>query len=631
MLRLQGLTLRRGTKLLLESASLSVFPGQKIGIVGPNGSGKSSLFALLRGELLPDAGEIDLPRDWVLAHVAQEVPDLERGSLDFVIDGDAELRQLESDLAREDADGHRIGELHARIADIEGHSARSRAASLMAGLGFSPDDHDRSVREFSGGWRVRLQLARALMCRSDLLLLDEPTNHLDLDAVFWLESWLRAYRGTLLVISHDREFLDNVVQGICHFDQGTLRSYAGGYSAFERTRAEVLSHQQALYEKQQRQIEHLEAFVRRFRAKATKARQAQSRLKALDRMSVIAQVQATTPFEFEFADPGGFADPLLSLEKVGAAYGESVVLEAVDCVIRPGARIGLLGRNGAGKSTLVRLIAGTLTPTGGQRLLGRDVRIGYFAQHQVEQLRSDDSALGHLARLDPRAREQDLRDFLGGFNFRGDAVLAAVDTMSGGERARLALALITYSRPHLLLLDEPTNHLDMEMRNALALALQSFTGAMVLVSHDRALLRTTVDDLWLVADRKVRPFDGDLDEYRAWLEAAAAPERDPAGRAPDGTTRKEQKRVEAEARQRAASARKPIEQRLKQVESAMSRHEERLRALEARLAAPDIYDAQRKDELKAGLLEQSDVRRELEALEEEWLALHEKLEAVVSG
>ncbi len=630
MLRIHNLSLRRGTKLLLDSASVTIHPGHRVGLVGPNGCGKSSLFALLLGHLSPDQGDAVFPPGWTVAHVAQEVPDLDRATLDFVMDGDAELRAIEDELAHPDPDGHRLAELHARFADIGGHGARSRAAVLLNGLGFSEADHTRSLREFSGGWRVRLQLARALMARSDLLLLDEPTNHLDLDAVFWLESWLRGYRGTLLVISHDREFLDNVVQSICAVENGTLRLYAGGYSTFERTRADALAHQQALYERQQRTIAHLESFVTRFRAKATKARQAQSRLKALERMDVIAQVQVASPFSFEFAEPGGFADPILALEGIRAGYGDKTVLAKVDMEVRPGARLGLLGRNGAGKSTLVRVLAGTLAPLAGERRLGKDVRVGYFAQHQLEQLRHDESPLAHMTRLDRQAREQDLRDYLGGFNFRGDFVTAPVGPMSGGEKARLALALIVYTKPHLLLLDEPTNHLDMDMRNALTMALQSFTGAMILVSHDRALLRATVDELWLVADAAVRPFDGDLDDYRAWLEKSVAAASETAAGGADAATRRDQRRAEAQNRQRLAEIRKPIEKRLKAVEAVMQQSEGRLRELETRLAAPDIYDPAQKDQLKTLLREQAECRARLEEAELEWLTLQEQLEAALA-
>jgi len=628
MIRLSNLSLRRGVKVLLERAALSIHAGQRVGVVGSNGCGKSTLFALLQGGVEPDEGDAEVPASWVTAHVAQEVPDLDRSALDFVMDGDAELRVVEAQIAAAGDDGQKLGELHARFSDIGGHGAVARASVLLDGLGFAPADRQTSVRAFSGGWRVRLQLARALMCRSDLLLLDEPTNHLDLDAVFWLEEWLRGYPGTLLVISHDREFLDNVVQAICHFDQKALKLYPGGYSAFERARAEQLSHQQAMHERQQREIAHLRSFVERFRAKATKAKQAQSRLKALDRMQVIAEVQVATPFDFEFADPGRASDPLIAIEVGAARYGDVEVLGGVDLVIRPGARVGLLGRNGAGKSTLVKMIAGTLALSRGTRQIGRDVRIGYFAQHQLDQLRADDTPLGHLQRMDPAVREQDHRDFLGGFDFRGDAAMAVVGPMSGGEKARLALALITYAKPHLLLLDEPTNHLDMDMRNALTIALQSFSGAMVLVSHDRSLLRATADEFRLVADGRVQPFDGDLEDYRAWLES---PERRyviASAESGEASGRREQRRAEAEARQKLSALRKPFEKRLKEVEAALAAVEPELRTLESRLAAPDIYEVSRKAELQDCLMRQAALRGQSEALEHEWLELHEKLEAV---
>jgi ATP-binding cassette, subfamily F, member 3 len=501
---------------------------------------------------------------------------------------------------------------------------------LMAGLGFATADHPRPVREFSGGWRVRLQLARALMSRSDLLLLDEPTNHLDLDAVIWLEQWLASYQGTLLVISHDREFLDNVVTAVCHFDNGTLKLYSGGFTAFERTRAEQLAQQNATHDRQIREIEKLEAFVARFRAKATKARQAQSRLKALDRIELVARAQADSEFDFSFADPGGASDPLLVLDDVAAGYGDHVVLAGLKLTIRPGSRIGLLGRNGAGKSTLTKVLAGTLPPLSGARHEGRALRIGYFAQHQIDQLREDDTPLGHFLRLDRRAREQDLRDFLGGFGFHGDAALLPVGPMSGGEKARLSLALIVYRKPHLLLLDEPTNHLDLQMRGALTLALQAFPGALVLVSHDRSLLRAAVDEFWLVAGGAAVPFDGDLEDYREWLAAGTTPVRsdEPTRDAPN---RREQRRLEAEARAQAAAQRKPLENKLKALENQIAQLEREKQHLETRMAAPDLYAPERKDTLKACLLDQARIAGRLAELEESWLALHEEMERSASA
>ncbi len=629
MIRIDSLVLARGARRLLEGASLAVHAGQKVGLVGSNGCGKSSLFALLLGELLPDAGNVSMPSSWVTAHVAQELPALERPAREFVIDGAAELRTLEAALAAAEGDGHAAGELHARLAQINAHAAPARAAVLMAGLGFSESDAARPVGEFSGGWRVRLQLARALMARSDLLLLDEPTNHLDLDAVIWLEQWLGSYRGTLLVISHDREFLDNVVNAVCHMTQARLRLYAGGFGDFERARAEEVARQAALRASQERHVAQLESFVARFRAKATKARQAQSRLKALDRIRLVARVQADEPFEFSFDDPGEATDPLLVLEDCAAGYGAAPVIAGVDLQIRPGARIGLLGRDGAGKSTLTRLVAGRLAPCAGERREGRGVRIGYFTQHTLEQLREDDSPLGHLARLEPAAREQDLRDFLGGFGFRGDDALRPCGPMSGGEKARLCLALLCRGRPHLLLLDEPTNHLDMAMRGALTLALQSYPGAVLLVSHDRTLLRGGVDEFLLVSDGGVQPFDGDLDDYRAWLLARRDGVPAPApGPAP---SRRAQRRAEAEARNRAASQRRPVQSRLETVEREMARCEAGKRALETCLAAPDIYDAAKRDVLAKALREQGRIGAQLAALEEEWLALQEQLEILAAA
>ncbi|MBX9631221.1 MAG: ATP-binding cassette domain-containing protein [Burkholderiales bacterium] len=632
MISLRGVTLQRGTRRLLEGANLAVYPGQKVGVIGRNGCGKSSLFQLLLGTLHVDEGDVSIPPRWVVAQVEQEVPALERAALEFVIDGDAELRAVEADLAQAESagDGVRLGELHGRLAEIDAHSAPARAATLMAGLGFATADHPRPVREFSGGWRVRLQLARALMSRSDLLLLDEPTNHLDLDAVIWLEQWLASYQGTLLVISHDREFLDNVVTAVCHFDNGTLKLYSGGFTAFERTRAEQLAQQNATHDRQIREIEKLEAFVARFRAKATKARQAQSRLKALDRMELVARAQADSEFDFSFADPGGASDPLLVLDDVAAGYGDHVVLAGLKLTIRPGSRIGLLGRNGAGKSTLTKVLAGTLPPLTGARHEGRALRIGYFAQHQIDQLREDDTPLGHFLRLDRRAREQDLRDFLGGFGFHGDAALLPVGPMSGGEKARLSLALIVYRKPHLLLLDEPTNHLDLQMRGALTLALQAFPGALVLVSHDRSLLRAAVDEFWLVADGAAVAFDGDLEDYREWLAAGTTPVRsdEPARDAPN---RREQRRLEAEARAQAAAQRKPLENKLKALENQIAQLEREKQHLETRMAAPDLYAPERKDTLKACLLDQARIAGRLAELEESWLALHEEMERSASA
>src|SRR5688572_3133196 len=524
LIRLSQVTLRRGAKVLLEGADLTIHPGERIGLIGANGSGKTSLFALLRGELHADKGDAELPAHWRIAHVAQETPALDRAAVEYVIDGDVTLRRLEQEVEATH-DGTRLGELHASLGDAGVYTARSRAETLLLGLGFSQTELTQAVSTFSGGWRMRLNLAQALMCPSDLLLLDEPTNHLDLDAIIWLEDWLARYPGTLLVISHDRDFLDGVVKSIVHIDQKKLRRYSGDYSSFEVQRAQQVVLTQNLIEKQTRERAHLQSFIDRFRAKATKARQAQSRMKMLAKMEDLAPLHVAAPFSFEFREPERSPDPLLVLEDVSSGYGEKVVLQDVELSLRSGERIGLLGVNGAGKSTLVKTIAGTLAPLSGNLVLNKGVKVGYFAQHQVEMLRDEESPLWHLKRIaDSKVREQDLRDYLGGFNFPGDMATGPVENFSGGEKARLALALIVWLRPNLLLLDEPTNHLDLETREALTVALAQFEGTLVLVSHDRHLLRATTEKLLIVADGTVREFDGDLDDYRDWLlKKAPAP------------------------------------------------------------------------------------------------------------
>jgi ATP-binding cassette subfamily F protein 3 len=595
MLNFSDVGLRRGRRVLFSGATFSLFRGGKIGITGENGSGKSSLLALVRGEIGPEAGSFEMPSQLQIAHVAQELDATDRAALDFVLDGDAELRAIELQLAEAEQadDGLRLGELHAHYAAIGGYDARARGGRLMHGLGFSSADEARAVRAFSGGWRVRLNVARALMCRSDLLLLDEPTNHLDLDAIIWLEGWLLEYRGTLLLIAHDREFLDRVTDRIVNLEHGHARAYRGNYSAFETQRAAELAEQSALYARQQREIRHMESFVERFRAKATKARQAQSRLKALERMQRIAPAHVDSPFEFSFATPAKLPRPLLALEEQAAGYGQRHVLEGVSLTIAPGDRLALLGRNGAGKSTLMKLLAGELPGLTGTRTEARDLKLGYFAQHQLEQLAVKHSPFEQLQALDQqlrggagRAPEQDLRDYLAGFGFRGDRVFEPVAPFSGGEKARLVLALVAYRRPNLLLLDEPTNHLDLEMRQALAVALQEYEGAVVLVSHDRHLLRTVADEFLLVAAGRARPFDGDLEDYARWLAehvpgAAAVPAgvpgvavpapappataSPPANRAAD--TRKDRKRAEAQRRAALSPLRAKVAQYEQQIEA----------------------------------------------------------------
>jgi ATP-binding cassette subfamily F protein 3 len=636
MIRFENLALRRGTKLLFSDATLQIAAGEHVGLVGDNGSGKSSLFALLRGELHADAGDLLLPAHWRIAHVAQQAPAGERPAAEFVIDGDRELRALERALADAEArhDGHAAGELHARLADHDAYRARSRAESLLLGLGFRPDELERPVSSFSGGWRMRLALAQTLMQPAELLLLDEPTNHLDLDAIVWLEDWLARHRGTLIVISHDRDFLDATTTVTLHLDGERLARYGGSYSRFERERALRAVVQHSAYQRQQREIAHLQSFIERFRAKASKARQAQSRLKALDRMVRIAPAHAAAPLHFEFATPAASPNPMLVLDAADCGYPGHRVLAGVRLTLAPGQRIGLLGANGQGKTTLIRTLAGELAPLAGRVSAGRGLAIGYFAQHEIERLRQQDSPLEHLVRLArelrPEARELELRAFLGSFDFTGERALAPVAPLSGGEQARLALALIVFRRPNLLLLDEPTNHLDLETRAALAMALASYEGTLVVVSHDRHLLRTTADEFLLVADGRVAPFDGDLDDYRAWLEARG---REAAGggapaaaaRAPK---RREQRRERAAGQDRVAALRRPIERAIAALETRVERLSAERRLLEARLADGAIYAPERRAELAEALRRQAEVRRELDAAEREWLERHEALQAL---
>jgi len=628
LITLRNLSLARGGKLLIEGAACQIHAGQKVGVVGANGCGKSSLFALILGELHAEAGELELPPGWVVAHVAQETPADARTAIDHVLDGDAELRRVESEVAAAEHthDGEAIGLAHERLHQIGGYGARARASALLHGLGFADRDAGRPVSSFSGGWRVRLNLARALMCRSDLLLLDEPTNHLDLDAVIWLEQWLKGYRGTLLLISHDRDFLDAVVGTVAHIEARMLRLYAGNYSAFESARAQQLATQRAMLEKQQREIAKLHRFIDRFRAKATKARQAQSRIKALARLEDVAPAHVDSPFEFCFEEPLASPDPLILLEDVALGYGEAPVLEGLRLTLRPGERIGLLGRNGAGKSTLIKCLAGELEPLRGQRLDGRGLAVGYFAQHQLEQLRPDESPLQHLMRAEPATREQDLRDFLGGFDFRNDMALAPVGRFSGGEKSRLALALLIRRRPNLLLLDEPTNHLDLEMRHALTVALSEYEGAVVLVSHDRHLLRSAVDRFLLVANGQAVPFDGDLDDYRAWLESVDTSGRDDGGGAATAPSRKQQRREEAEAKDRRAAQIRPLRHELGAVEKDLESLGSEKAVLDTRLADPAAYAGSDRVALQENLKRQAELARLIEAAEERWLELQQRIE-----
>ncbi|HEY5756212.1 MAG TPA: ATP-binding cassette domain-containing protein [Steroidobacter sp.] len=637
MLSFSSLALRRGTRLLISDASFTVYRGEKVGIVGANGCGKSSLLSLVLGELQPDAGSVEFPSQLVVAHVAQELEATDRPAIEFVMDGDKELRETEAAIAQaeEKNAGAKLGELHARYAALGGYDARSRAGKLMHGLGFSAADETRSVNAFSGGWRVRLNVAQALMCRSDLLLLDEPTNHLDLDAVIWLEQWLRNYPGTLMMIAHDREFLDRTVDRVVHIENGAAKIYTGNYSAFEEQRASQLSQQQSMFERQQREIKHMMSFIERFKAKASKAKQAQSRVKALERMEKIAPAHVDSQFEFTFLAPQKLPRPLLAIEKQSAGYGERVVLDNINMTIVPGSRIALLGRNGAGKSTLMKLLAGELTAFNGNRTEARDLKIGYFAQHQLEQLSVDDSPIDHLKRLGgeaaARATEQELRGFLGSFGFSGDRVFEPVGPFSGGEKARLVLALVSYLRPNLLLLDEPTNHLDLEMRQALAMALQDYEAAVVLVSHDRHLLRAVADDLILVDQGRAQSFDGDLDDYAKWFQTREAAEtntdEDSTAVALSAEQKKQRKREEAERRNRLS----PIKADIAKLEKQLAKLEQERTTVESALAEPDIYSPSSKQKLQDLLQKQTQLKRDISTVETAWLAASEKLEAEMSA
>lgn len=631
MIQCKQLSFSRAGKTLVEQASFQLHPGHRVGLTGANGAGKSSLFALLQGQLLPDSGELLLPPDWVMAHVAQETPALDQSALEYTLDGDQELRVLQQKIAQAQQnpalDQSHIGEWHQRLADIDGYSAEARASTLLAGLGFTQDQLQRPIKDFSGGWRMRLNLAQALMCRSDVLLLDEPTNHLDIEAVIWLESWLNAYRGTLLLISHDREFLDNTVNHILHIEQRTLTLYRGGYSDFERQRSERLALQQASFQKQQAQMAHLQQYIDRFRAKATKAKQAQSRIKALERMEVISAAHIDSPFSFSFRTPVQAPDPLLVINHAKLGYSDQVLVTLAHLAIRPGERIGLLGKNGAGKSTLIKTLAQSATLLAGERVEGKDLRIGYFAQHQLEQLVASDSPLQHLQRLDPHAREQELLDFLGGFDFRGEMAKAPCGTFSGGEKSRLALAMLIWNRPNLILLDEPTNHLDLEMRHALSLALQAYEGGMVMVSHDRTLLGTCCEQFMLVTEGRATVFDGDLDDYKAFLLQQSTAKQVPLT-AVDNAGKSNQYHQQKADRQARLAERRPLVKKLAQLEALMTTLSAREADMHQQLAAADIYQPEHKEALQSLLIKQAENQKQLNEAENAWLETQSQLDAL---
>ena len=624
MLRFDDLALRRGPLLLFQNMTLQLHAGWRVGISGRNGAGKSSLLALVAGDLQPDAGHFERPKNWTMAWVRQEVEALDISALAYVLDGDTEFRQIERDLATAEAahDGIRQALLHERLLAVDGYAAHARAGALLHGLGFAVGDEKRNVRDFSGGWRMRLNLAQALMCRSDLLLLDEPTNHLDLDAVIWLEGWLKKYPGTLLVISHDREFLDAVATHMLSIAEQRVELFSGNLTGFERKRSERLAQQQSMLEKQQREREHLQHFVDRFRAKASKARQAQSRIKALERMVEIAPIRAASSIRFEFREPAALPEPLLRLDEAAAGYGERRVLDQIKLSLVPGDRIALLGANGAGKSTLIKVLAGQIAPLAGEMIAARDLKIGYFAQHQLEQLDSKATAVEHLLRLDPPLGERGARDFLGGFGFAGDRALEPVAPFSGGEKARLCLALTVYQKPNLLLLDEPTNHLDLDMREALTEALNDYSGALVLVSHDRALIRTCCTTLLHVGGGRVADYDGDLDDYARIVQRANADDPGVFGAAAPAGKRKEDRRGRADARAKIA----PLRKKVTEIEQRMAALDKDKRDLDAKLADPEFYTGAATAQMLELSQKSNALAAEIGDLEEAWLAAQNELE-----
>ena len=642
MILFRNLAIARGPRTLFDRASLTLERGWKIGLVGANGSGKSSLLSLMAGELTPDRGECEIQPGTRLAWIEQVAPALDQPVLEYLLDADTGLRASEAAISEAEAahhdedDGHALALAHERFAHADGYTARARAAALLAGLGFPPDAGDRAVKEFSGGYRMRLNLGRALMSPSDLLLLDEPTNHLDIDTVLWLENWLRSYPGTLLVVSHDRDFLDRVTErtlailpgGTKDEMRGSMRLYTGNYSSYEQQRASELIQQAAFATRQEREIKRIEGFVSRFKAKASKARQAQSRMKQLEKMEKVAPVYAADTFHFEFAEPERQPERIVSLEEVSVGYGGRTVLANVSMTLTRNDRIAVIGANGTGKTTLVRMLAGELAPNGGRRTTGRDIVIGYFAQHQIETLRADETPLAMMTRLFRADREQHLRDFLGGFGFTGEAAQRPIGPLSGGEKSRLALAALVRRRPNLLLLDEPTNHLDLEMRRSLSMALQSYEGALIIVSHDRHLISTCADRIIVVADGSLTDFDGDLEDYR---KARLKTERTKREDVPK-TSRKDERRADAAARSTARDSIraqiKPLEKQLGGIESRVAKLTREAEAARAELADSAIYEEPQRERLKQLMQTESRLKTELARAEDDWLHTSAKIEAL---
>ncbi len=638
MILFRNLSIARGPRTLFDRASLTLERGWKIGLVGANGCGKSSLLSLMAGEITADRGDCEIQPGTRLAWIEQVAPALEQPVLEYLLDADTELRAAEAAIAEaEDAhhdadDGHALALAHERFAHADGYTARARAAALLAGLGFPQDAGARAVKEFSGGYRMRLNLGRALMSPSDLLLLDEPTNHLDIDTVLWLENWLRGYPGTLLVVSHDRDFLDRIIDRTLAIlpggEAGSMRLYTGNYSSYEQQRASELIQQAAFATRQEREIKRIESFVSRFKAKASKARQAQSRMKQLEKMEKVAPIYAADTFHFEFEEPERQPERIVTLEEVSVGYGERVVLSNISMTLTKSDRIAMIGANGAGKTTLVRMLAGELEPTAGRRTTGRDIVVGYFAQHQIETLRADETPLAMMTRLFRSEREQHLRDFLGGFGFAGEAAQRPIGPLSGGEKSRLALAALVRRKPNLLLLDEPTNHLDLEMRRSLSMALQSYEGALIIVSHDRHLISTCADRIIVVGDGALTDFDGDLEDYRKARLKTERVQREDAPR----TSRKDERRADAQARSATRDAvrtrLKPLEKQLATLESRVAKLTQNAEAARGALADPSIYADDRRDHVKDLTLAESRLRAELSQAEEDWLHLSAKIEAL---
>ncbi|MCF7529681.1 ATP-binding cassette domain-containing protein [Neisseria lisongii] len=629
MIELKNLTLQRGLKVLLEHAAATVNPGWRVGLIGKNGTGKSSLFALLKGEITPDSGDVSVPKHWKLAAVAQETPALDISALDYVLQGDAELQHFQTALAQAEAEnnGMKQAEYHAKLDEIDAYTAPARAAKLLNGLGFSQEEHAKPVKAFSGGWRMRLNLAQALMCRADLLLLDEPTNHLDLETVLWLENHLAALPCTQIIISHDRDFLNAATNHTIELSNQKLTQYGGNYDFYQNERAQRLAQQQAAYTKQQAQIKHLQSFIDRFKAKATKATQAQSRIKALAKLERIAPAHLDSEFSFAFDTPAHLPNPLLKLEHIRLGYNGSTTLADLNLSLESGARYGLLGVNGSGKSTLIKALAGELTPQSGNIIRAEKLNIGYFAQHQLDILRDDQSPVWHIQQLSPEVKEQEIRNFLGGFNFVGDMALQKIEPFSGGEKARLALAMIVWQKPNLLLLDEPTNHLDLDMRHALTLALQSFQGALIVVSHDRSLLESTTDSFLLIDQGRLKTFDGDLNDYRQWRLAQENAANAPAASA-QSLSRKDTKRLEAQIRQEKAKRCKPVQQKIDKAEKEMAALNEIQTACETFLAQESAYAEENKARLQETLAKLAETKSKLAQCEENWLGWQEELEQI---